>query len=60
MINKEKKICYSELIVKLDSLDIQLCRVKEQVTAIRELLQAPPESGERIDLQHIPREVTDE
>tara|TARA_Y100000593_G_C4299752_1_gene332705 strand:+ start:1742 stop:1930 length:189 start_codon:yes stop_codon:yes gene_type:complete len=39
MINKKNKVCYIELMKKLDSLDVQLCRVKEQVSAIRDLVQ---------------------
>ena len=39
MINKPKKTCYTDLIAKLEKLDIQICRVKEQMLEIRRLLQ---------------------
>ena len=49
MINKKKQLCYTELLTKLESLDMQICRVKEQLRELRSLFTAsqqktPPDS----------------
>tara|TARA_R110000824_G_scaffold177033_3_gene356284 strand:- start:211 stop:408 length:198 start_codon:yes stop_codon:yes gene_type:complete len=53
MINKTRTACYTDIIDKLEELDMQICRVKEQMVEIRRLLQKDNASSSVTEIAHL-------
>lgn len=48
MANKSKKVCYNNLMTKIDSIDSQITRMKEGIAKIKEALMNNEKSEEEI------------
>jgi hypothetical protein len=53
MTNKDKNQCYVDLLGKIDTLDIQVSRIKDQLSQLKTLIMGPNK------FQEEPRHIAD-